>query len=59
MELKCRYCKTELEIKWKEDCTGYSLKYGECPRCGRIEIIEYIEDFGFDVNNDERFYCYD
>ncbi len=59
MELKCGYCKTELDIKLKEDCSGYSVKYAVCPECGWIEILEYIEDSCFDVNNDDRYYLYD
>lgn len=46
------------DIVWDFDGYGYDTKYVICPECGQANIIRYIEDKNFDVNNDERFYTY-
>ena len=43
---------------WDESGYGYSTKLVKCPECGQINIIGYVEDDGFDVNYDLRFYEY-
>ena len=55
----CKKCKKkELNLKWDENGFGYSTILGECPNCGHIEVVEYVEDRCLDVNNDPRFYEY-
>lgn len=46
------------DIWWDENSCGYSTKLCKCPYCGSINIVKYIEDYGLDVNFDERFYLY-
>lgn len=45
-------------IWFDEQGYGYSTKLTKCPHCGKIIILGYIEDYGLDVNIDERFYRY-
>ena len=35
---------------------GYSTRLTRCPFCNKIVVLEYMEDYGLDVNNDKRFY---
>ena len=35
---------------------GYDTKTIICPYCERVHILGYREQYGFDVNNDKRFY---
>lgn len=35
---------------------GYTTRLGNCPHCGKIIILEYIEDPNLNVNFDERYY---
>ena len=37
---------------------GYDCRTVQCTYCKRINIIGYEEQYGFDVNNDKRFYQY-
>lgn len=41
---KCFLCGNELIIKWDEKGYGYSTKLGVCPGCGKVVILEIIED---------------
>lgn len=41
---KCFSCGNELIIKWDENGYGYSTKLGVCPGCGKVVILEIIED---------------
>lgn len=57
----CKKCKKSFEYKpddvfWDEQGYGYSTKLCVCKNCGTINILKYKEDYGFDVNYDERFY---
>ena len=58
----CTHCgyeyQEESNVKWDENGYGYSTKLFVCPKCGKILVVEYIEDYGLDVNNDERMYRY-
>lgn len=58
---ECKKCDviftyTSDEVWWDEKGYGYSTKLVKCPYCGCINVIQYNEDYGNDVNNDERFY---
>ena len=58
---ECKKCKTIFsyspeDVWWDENGTGYSTKLTKCPECGCINIIQYNEDYGLDVNNDRRFF---
>lgn len=57
----CIKCKEDFiwfpeEAFWDERGYGYSTKLTKCPYCNCINIIKTIEDYGFNVNNDIRFY---
>ena len=41
---------------WDDHGYGYSTKLVRCKHCDQINIVRYQEDFGFDVNNDMRWY---
>lgn len=43
-EYRCFACGNELSIKWDEDGYGYSTKLGICPGCGKVIILQIIED---------------
>lgn len=58
----CSSC-GEFEVKpdnvWFDDSGyGYSTRLTKCPHCGKIVILKHIEDYGLDVNFDNRFYSY-
>lgn len=56
---QCGEIKVQPEsIYFDEHGYGYSTRITKCPHCGKIIILEYIQDYGLDVNNDERFYLY-
>lgn len=57
----CKSCKSDFIFKpdevWYDDKgLGYSTKLTKCPYCGKIVVLDYIEDCGLDVNKDKRFY---
>ena len=52
---KILYDKKDIKIHYH---TGYECHTVKCPYCKRINIIGYVEQYGFDVNNDIRFYQY-
>jgi hypothetical protein len=59
----CLKCKSSFEFEpedtfWDEHGTGYSTKLVKCTECGCINVVEYIEDYGMNVNQDSRFYKY-
>lgn len=61
--LKCEKCEAEIKYKnidiiWDESGYGYTTKLLKCPKCGYLNIVEYIEDVSLDVNNDIRYYQY-
>lgn len=41
---RCFTCGKELNIKWDENGYGYSAKLGICPGCGKVVILQIIED---------------
>lgn len=43
-EYRCFTCGNELNIKWDENSNGYSAKLGVCPVCGKVVILQVIED---------------
>lgn len=43
-EYRCFTCGNDLNIKWDENGHGYSTKLGICPSCGKIIILQIIED---------------
>lgn len=58
---RCRKCKKEVLYTSEQVRTYYHLGYDTktitCPYCERVtKILDYREQYGFDVNNDERFY---
>ena len=60
---ECKKCKTIFsytpdETFWDESGMGYSTKLIRCSECGCINVINHVEDYGFDVNNNKRFYEY-
>lgn len=59
-EIKCNVCGTfyisDEEIHFDERGYGYSTKYCNCPKCGKFIILKHIEDYGFNVNFDNRYY---
>ena len=57
----CRSCNSSFifkpdEVWFDEQGYGYSTRLTRCPYCGKIVVLGYIEDYGFNVNSDERFY---
>ena len=56
----CNSCKKFIvqpeNIWFYEQGYGYSTRLTNCPHCGKLIILGYIEDYGLDVNADERFY---
>lgn len=59
---RCQSCDSNFIFKPDEDMWfdeqgyGYSTRLTRCPYCGKIVILGYIHDYGFNVNSDERFY---
>ena len=58
---ECKKCKTIFsyspeDVWWDEHGTGYSTKLIKCPECGCVNVLSHKEDYGFDVNNDRRFF---
>ena len=56
----CRKCHNTFifkpdEIKWYERGT-YSEKTIICKECGCINVIQYKDAYGLNVNNDKRYY---
>lgn len=63
MHQECKKCKTEFSFTsedtwWDEKGFSYSTKLTRCPECGCINVVKHVEDYGADVNVDERFYTY-
>lgn len=57
--ISCGDFNVQPENTWfDEKGFGYSTRLCKCPQCGKVVIIEYIEDYGCNLNNDERFYTY-
>lgn len=61
MKMKCIQCQEDFEctdelVYWDDRGYGYSTKLCRCPHCGQINILKYKQDYGFDVNKDERWY---
>ena len=59
--LTCKKCKEKFvyfpeETWWDEKGYGYSTKLVKCPHCGCINVVKHVEDYGLDVNSDDRFY---
>lgn len=59
----CKKCNKFFDFKpdecfWDEKGFGYSTKLVTHKKCGCINIVQHIEDYSLDVNNDERFYLY-
>ena len=57
----CKSCESNFVFKpdetwFDEHGTGYSTKLCRCPYCNKIVALRYIEDYGLDVNSDERYY---
>ena len=57
----CKNCggfKIQPENVWfDEKGFGYSTRLTKCPHCGKIIILEHIEDYGFSkLNTDRRLY---
>lgn len=47
------------EVYWDEHGYGYSTKLVNCKKCGCINVVEHIEDYGFsNMNLDQRLYNY-
>ena len=60
---ECKKCKkifsyTPEDTWWDEHGYGYSTKLCRCTECGCVNIINYSDHVGFDVNRDLRFYTY-
>ncbi len=61
---KCKKCNESFvyesdDIFWDEKGMGYSAKLTKCKHCGCINVIKYIEDYGFGImNTDYRLYDY-
>lgn len=60
---KCKKCESDFsytsdDVFWDEKGTWYSTKLVKCTECGCINVVKYYDDYGFDVNNDSRFYDY-
>ena len=47
---------TDDDIHFDDHVYGYSTKYCNCPKCGKFIILKHIEDYGFNVNFDNRYY---
>ena len=61
MKIICGKCDvptdyTPEDYIWDFNGYGYDTKYVVCPECGRINIVKYIIDGNFDINNDARYY---
>ena len=61
--IKCRKCHNvwhpeKDKIYWDEKGHGYSTKLCNCPECNTVNIIEYYEDRGLDINKDTYWYNY-
>lgn len=58
----CRRCKKIITYTTDNVQTYYHIGYDTqtivCPYCKRVHILGYREQFGFDVNNDKRYYLY-
>lgn len=60
----CQNCEEYIETKalvkkWNETGSWYSTLLAYCPKCGQIiKIIKYDNEIKLDINNDERYYCY-
>jgi hypothetical protein len=59
----CAKCKETFsfipeDVFWDEHGSGYSTRLVRCSKCGCINVIGHVEDYGTDVNNDMRFYEY-
>ena len=60
----CKKCKESFifepdECWWDEHGFGYSTKLVKCKHCGCINVVKYIEDYGFSMmNTDPRLYDY-
>lgn len=46
------------EVLWDESGFGYSTKIVKCDKCDCVNVVKHIEDYGLDVNFDNRFYSY-
>lgn len=61
---KCKKCKEQFtyesdECFWDEKSISGSTKLVKCKHCGCINVVKYIEDYGFSIINvDERLYDY-
>lgn len=63
-EKTCGYCKScdstfeyqPGDMWFDEHGLGYSTRLTHCKNCGKIVVLETIEDYGLDVNSDKRFY---
>lgn len=59
----CKKCNKQFHFEndttyWNDSGLGYSTKITECPNCGTVNVIKYIEDKGLYVNTDPRYYEY-
>lgn len=56
----CRRCKKIITYMDEQVQVHYHIGYDSltivCPHCKRVHILGYREQFGFDVNNDKRYY---
>lgn len=59
-KVECNSCGTfyltDDAIHFDEQGYGYSTKFCNCPECGKFIILKHIEDYGLNVNFDERYY---
>lgn len=59
---KCKKCHESFvyesdDIRWDENGFGYSTKLIRCKHCNCINVIKYVEDYGFSkMNTDRRLY---
>lgn len=45
------------DIWWDDKGFGYSTKLIRCSKCGCINVVEHVEDYGFNkLNTDRRLY---
>lgn len=58
----CKKCNSSFnyepdDIFWDEKGYSYSTKLVHCSECGCVNVISYIEDYGFKrMNTDRRLY---
>lgn len=55
----CKKCGSSFVFKpdecfWDENGCGYSTKLVHCVECGCVNVVEYIEDYGFSKTNTDR-----